>query len=82
MGSIIRTLPRSEISALIDEWILSERNRAILKRRLLDGVTYENLADEFYLSDRHIKTIVSKNIELLESHIERPQAHKNFTQYA
>lgn len=32
-------LSRSEISHLIDEWIFNERDRAVLKRRLLDGVT-------------------------------------------
>ena len=47
-------LPRSVIEHLIDEWIIgknSERDRAILKRRLLDGVCYEPLAEEFDLSD-------------------------------
>lgn len=31
-------LSRSELSLLIDEWIFNERDRAILKRRLLDGL--------------------------------------------
>lgn len=53
-------LPRSEVSRLIDEWIFSERDRAILKRRLLDGVTYERLAEEFDLSVRQTKSIVYK----------------------
>lgn len=51
-------LPRSEIDHLIDEWILNERDRNILKRRLLDGITYEALAEEFDLSVRHTKRIV------------------------
>ncbi|MDE7194432.1 MAG: hypothetical protein K2O14_10725 [Oscillospiraceae bacterium] len=53
-------LPRSEISALIDEWIFNERDRKILKRRLLDGICYEPLAEEFELSVRQIKTIVCR----------------------
>lgn len=53
-------LPRSEIEHLIDEWIFSERDRAILKRRLLDGICYEPLAEEFDMSVRQIKTIVYK----------------------
>lgn len=53
-------LSRSEISALIDEWIFSERDRNILKRRLLDGICYEPLAEEFDLSVRQIKEIVYK----------------------
>ena len=44
----------------IDEWIFNERNRQILKRRLLDGITYENLAYEFDMSVRQIKNIVYK----------------------
>ena len=38
---------RSTVSAAIDEWIFNERDRAILKRRLLDGICYEPLAEEF-----------------------------------
>lgn len=53
-------LSRSELTALIDEWIFNERDRQILKRRLLDGICYEPLAEEFNLSVRHVKTIVYK----------------------
>lgn len=54
-------LSRSEIDHLIDEWIIgrnAERNRAILKRKLFDGITYEDLADEFDISVRQTKRIV------------------------
>lgn len=51
-------IPRSEWERLIDEWIFSERDRAILKRRLLDGVCYEPLAEEFNLSVQQTKHIV------------------------
>lgn len=53
-------LPRSEWENLIDEWIFNERDRQILKRRLLDGVCYEPLAEEFDLTDKQIKNIVYK----------------------
>lgn len=36
-------LSRSEVEKLIDEYIFSERDRKILKRRLLDGIRYEPL---------------------------------------
>ena len=62
-------LSRSEISSLIDEWIFNERNRAILKRRLLDGICYEPLAEEFGLSVRQVKNIVYKSEERLFSKI-------------
>lgn len=50
----------SQISHLIDEHIHSERDRAILKRRLIDGVLYEPLAEEFGLSVVQTKNIVYK----------------------
>ena len=50
----------SDIANLIDEYIHSERDRAILKRRYIDGVCYEPLAEEFDLSVRHVKNIVYK----------------------
>ena len=51
-------LSNSQISELIDEWIRSERDRAILKRRLIDGICFEPLAEEFDLSVRQVKNIV------------------------
>lgn len=54
-------MPRSEIEHLIDEWIFNERDRLILKRRLLDGVCYEPLSEEFDLSVRQIKNIVYRS---------------------
>lgn len=62
-------LPRSAIEHLIDEWILNEKYRAILKRRLLDGICYEPLAEEFKMSVRQVKTIVYKSEQKLFKHI-------------
>lgn len=56
-------LPAEEIESLVDRWIHSERNRKIIKRRLIDGIRYEPLAEEFELSERHIKDIVRKGKE-------------------
>lgn len=50
----------SEITKIIDECIHSERDRSILKRRLVDGIKYESIAEEFDLSVRHVKTIIYK----------------------
>ena len=55
----------SEISLLIDEYIHSERDRNILKRRLIDGLTYEGLAEEFDLSVTQIKRIVYKGEDII-----------------
>lgn len=56
---------RSEWEYLINEWIFNERDRAILKRRLLDGIHYEPLAEEFDLSVTQVKNIVYKSQEKL-----------------
>jgi hypothetical protein len=50
----------SELEHIIDEWVHSARDRAIIKRRLIDGIHYENLAEEFGLSVRQTKNIVYK----------------------
>jgi hypothetical protein len=40
-----------------------------MKRRLLDGICYEPLAEEFNLSVVQVKTIVYKNKEKILKHI-------------
>ena len=65
----LENMSRSELEKAIDEWILNERDRKILKRRLLDGIIYESLSYEFDLSVRHIKTIVYKGEDRLFSKI-------------
>ena len=62
-------LSRSELECLINEWIFSERDRAILRRRFIDGICYEPLAEEFELSVRQIKNIVYRGEEKLFKHV-------------
>ena len=59
----------SQIRGLIAEWIHSERDRRLLERRLIDGVTFERLAEEFDMSVRQIKNIVYKAQEQLFRHL-------------
>ena len=59
----------TQMCAAIDEYIHNERNREIMKRRLIDGVCYEPLADEFELSVRQVKTIVYKCQDILFRYI-------------
>ena len=59
----------SQIDHLIDEYIHSARDRNILKRRLIDGICFEPLAEEFDMSDRQIRRIVYKLQEQLFKHI-------------
>ena len=62
-------LPRGYWEKLIDEWIFSERDRKLLKRRLLDGIKFEDLAEEFDMSVRQVKTIIYKQSEKLFKHM-------------
>ena len=55
----------SQIRDLIREHIHSERDRKILYRRLVDGITYERLAEEFLLSERQVREIVHRNEGIL-----------------
>lgn len=66
-----REMSTSDISRLIDEWVFSERDRAILKRRLLDGIKFERLAEEFDLSVRHTKNIVYRNEKKIFRHCKK-----------
>lgn len=68
-GDPVKEYTNSQICALIDEHIHSERDRMILKRRFIDGICYEPLAEEFGMSDKQIKRIVYKLQERLFRYI-------------
>ena len=57
---IINSKSRTEWEALIDNWVHNERDRKMLKRRMLDGICFEPLAEEFELSVNHCQTIIKK----------------------
>ena len=60
----------SQIRELIAEWIHSERDRRVLERRLIDGITFERLAEEFAMSPKGIQKIVYRCEETLFKHID------------
>lgn len=51
----MRDYTNSEIEHEINERIHSELDRALLKRRFIDGATQEKLAEEFGFSVRQIQ---------------------------
>lgn len=53
-------ISRSGWEKLIDEWIFNENHRAMLKRNLLDGRTYEQIAEEFEMSPRQVARIIPR----------------------
>lgn len=66
-------ISNTELSSIIDNWVKGERNRRILKRRLIDRICYEPLAEEFELSVRHVKNIVYHNEEIIFRQLQEKQ---------
>lgn len=60
---------RTEAESLINEWIFNARDRSILKRRILDGLTFEELSEEFNLSTQRTKAIVYRSLDMLSCHL-------------
>lgn len=58
-----------EIEYIIDQVTHSSRNRAILKRKLIDGITFEKIGEEFDLSTKQVKNIVRKSEEDVFIHL-------------
>lgn len=52
--------PYSECSRMIDEWIFNDKHRAMLKDYLLDGHTYERIAEDYEMSTRQVARIIPK----------------------
>lgn len=61
-------MPRDEIDFLIEQYIHKEKYRTVLKYRLLDGFTFERIAELMDMSDRQIKNIVYKSEDKLFNH--------------
>ena len=53
-------LSRSEWENIIDEYIFNEEHRAMLKRNLLDGRTYEQIAEQFGCSRDKVARLIPK----------------------
>jgi AraC-like DNA-binding protein len=62
-------LDRYQWEDLIERWIFNEQHRQMLKRNLLDGWTYEHIAEEVGMSPRQIARIIPKLQEQLFKHI-------------
>lgn len=56
----------SELDHVISERIHSERDRNILRRKLIDGISYDALADETGMSPRGLKYLVKRNRTIIE----------------
>ena len=55
----------SQISSVIDEHIHHCLHRQMLKDRLIDGMTYEQIADKHDITARQTKNIIDKSMDRL-----------------
>lgn len=68
----LENVTRTQLDSVIDNHITgfkAHRNRSILKRRLCDGLTFEELAEEFDMSVMQIKNIVYRDMEIISKYL-------------
>lgn len=58
-----------KVEAVIDEWIHNALHRDLLKSRLLDGLTYERLAEEYDMSVSQVRRILKRGIDQIIKHL-------------
>ena len=63
----LKFVSNAEIAYLIDSYIHSERDRAIMKRIYVDDISYETIAEDSKLSVSTINRINKKHKHLVES---------------
>ena len=68
----LENISNSELATLIDEWVRglhAERNREMLKDRLINGMLFEPLAGKYNLSVRATQNIIYRASEQLFKHV-------------
>lgn len=60
---------REEIEAAIDRYVLNERHRRILRRRLIDHPTIGEMAEEFDRDESTIKRIIRQYKDILSDYM-------------
>lgn len=60
---------KDELFYIIDQYVHSERDRALMKRRLHDRVSIETLSEEFEMSPRRCFEVVKHNRGLIIVHL-------------
>jgi AraC-like DNA-binding protein len=59
----------SQIREIIAEHLHNERDRRIMEKRLIDGLTVERLSEEFDLSVSQMKRIIWRDSEIIFRHV-------------
>jgi DNA-directed RNA polymerase specialized sigma subunit len=65
----MRDISKDQLYKAIDQWVFNQRDREIIRRRMYDGIGFEQLAGEFNLSVRQVKNIVYKSKDKIFRHI-------------
>ena len=65
----LNNITNTQIRNVIDEYIHSARDRAILTDRLVDGITYESLAEKYDLSTMQTKRIIYRCEGIIFRHL-------------
>lgn len=59
-------LTNSQLAEIIGEKVHSERDRKILRLRLIEGYTYEKISDIMEMSPRYLRTLVHRLADSLQ----------------
>lgn len=65
-------ISNAELYEIINNWIkgrMAYRNKQIMVDRLIEGMTYEKIAEKYELSVNQVKNIVYKNEYIVYRHI-------------
>lgn len=72
MYSNYGSISNAELYDIINNWIkgrMAYRNKQIMIDRLIEGMTYEKIAEKYELSVNQVKNIVYKNEYIVYRHI-------------
>ena len=72
MINTLKNLPRTEVEYLIDQWVMgrnAERDREILRQKIVIGITFLQVAKMFDLSTQRVEQIVYARMKEITSHI-------------
>ena len=73
------SLTNSEIERRISENLHSDRDRRLLRRRFIDGQTYDELSVEFFLSRRQVARIIARARNILTTEHPPDKRHEKGT---
>ena len=69
----IKDFPKSAIEPIIDDWIINDlycgRNRNIIKDKMFNGYTHDDLARKYDLTEDQIKNIITKCRKVIAEHL-------------